>query len=523
VLDILSLAGILFIINFYTRQTTRLPLSFLPASLLNNHSATLILVFFFFFVIKNAAAYLAYRWLYNFVYAVAGRISSANLFNYLQGSYAKHVHTDSAVQIRKISQQPIEFGHHVLCGLQQMITEVAMVLLATVAILVYNAKLFAILVALLLPVTLLTWLYTRRKINSVKKDIKLTNETSLQYLKEALAGFVESNIYGKNAFFTNRYAKSQQQLNASLAGLQTIQGLPARLMEIFLIMGLLILIAVSMWRGTGHADVITIGAFMAAAYKIIPGLVRVINLTGQLKAYKFTVVDLLQDEGDVHIAIGSSIVTPVDAICFDNISFAYNKSSVLNKVSFKLGKGDFMGIAGPSGRGKTTLVNILLGFLQEADGLVYINGKETNVGARLLYRQRFAYVKQQNFLIHDSIEKNIVLDDDEYDLVKLQTVVEVSGLASLVNQLPDGINTVISENGKNISGGQRQRIAIARALFKDADLIILDEPFNELDNASEIQLLQHFKCLAAQGKMVILITHNQESLAFCNKILKLHE
>jgi ABC-type bacteriocin/lantibiotic exporter with double-glycine peptidase domain len=82
---------------------------------------------------------------------------------------------------------------------------------------------------------------------------------------------------------------------------------------------------------------------------------------------------------------------------------------------------------------------------------------------------------------------------------------------------------IITENGKNISGGQRQRIAIARALYKDADVIILDEPFNELDEATELSLMQHFKELADAGKIVILITHNSSSLQFCNQVISLDE
>ena len=93
----------------------------------------------------------------------------------------------------------------------------------------------------------------------------------------------------------------------------------------------------------------------------------------------------------------------------------------------------------------------------------------------------------------------------------------------MVNQFPEGLNKIITENGKNISGGQQQRVAIARALYKNADLILLDEPFNELDEASETVLLEHFRALAKQGKMVIMITHDKESLGYCNKTISLDE
>ena len=93
----------------------------------------------------------------------------------------------------------------------------------------------------------------------------------------------------------------------------------------------------------------------------------------------------------------------------------------------------------------------------------------------------------------------------------------------MVDQSPDGINKEITENGKNISGGQQQRIAIARALYKDAELVLLDEPFNELDERSAESLAQYFKQLSANGKIVIMITHDSKSLSYCNKIISLDE
>ena len=102
-------------------------------------------------------------------------------------------------------------------------------------------------------------------------------------------------------------------------------------------------------------------------------------------------------------------------------------------------------------------------------------------------------------------------------------MLHVTGLAEILINFSEGYNKVVTENGKNLSGGQRQRIAIARALYKNADLILLDEPFRELDRDSEDCLLKHFSDLASQGKTVILITHNRESLSFCNKIISLDE
>ncbi len=523
-LDILSLALLLFIINFYTQQNSNYTIPFLPRWLLNKHSVNLVLCFLLFFLLKNFAAYLVHKRQYLYVYNVASRISETNLLNYLEGNYSDHVHTDSAVYIRKISQQPAEFAHYVLSGVQQIITETALILFATISILIYNAKLFIIIIVILLPVTLLTWFYTRRKIHAVRNNIKTRSVEALQYLKEALLGFVESNIYGKNVFFTQRFAKSEYALNTDIAGLQILQGLPPRLLEAFAVFGLFILIIANKISGSeNETNLIVIGAFMAAAYKTIPGLVRIINLSGQIKAYKFTVPDLLEERKVDTTKTNEDIIQSINSIYFYNISFSYKGQQIISNFNLQVQRGEFVGISGASGKGKTTIINLLLGLIKEDKGKVYFNDKEKDTLERQTYWKKIAYVKQQNFLIHDTIEKNITLDDSPGDANRLTEVAEISGLTKFIEQFPEKLNKVITENGRNISGGQRQRIALARALYKDADVIILDEPFNELDNASELSLLEHFKKLSANGKMIILITHQQKSLSFCNKIVNLND
>ena len=134
-----------------------------------------------------------------------------------------------------------------------------------------------------------------------------------------------------------------------------------------------------------------------------------------------------------------------------------------------------------------------------------------------------SYVRQQSFFIYDSILRNITLEENGHNKENLQYALKVSGLAEFIAKFPEGLDKVITENGKNISGGQQQRVAIARALYKNAELILLDEPFNELDEASEILLLEHLQELSQNGKMVIMITHDKKSLSYCNKIISLDE
>jgi ABC-type bacteriocin/lantibiotic exporter with double-glycine peptidase domain len=307
-------------------------------------------------------------------------------------------------------------------------------------------------------------------------------------------------------------------LNAYLSEQLIIQDLPSRLIEVFAILGLFILILInSFTTNSNSVQVLTIGAFVAAAYKIIPGIVKILNSIGQVKTYSFTMSNLLYKQPiPVKKKDNNAGIISFE---FVNVSFSYEEEKVLDNFSLAMTYGDFVGLSGVSGKGKTTVINLLLGFLNPSSGTILINGTLTEATDRQGYWGNISYIKQQPFLIFDSILNNIILDDNCEDVQRMENVVKIAG----IEEFPGSYNKVITENGKNISGGQRQRIAIARALYKDADLIILDEPLNELDRDSENLFLQHFTELSRQGKMILLITHDKESLSFCNKIISLDE
>jgi ABC-type multidrug transport system fused ATPase/permease subunit len=518
ILDIALLALLVLLIHHYTQPAANGGLPRILELFSGNQAFTAIAVVFLLFIAKNAAGYFVHKAKFHFAYQVAARLSELNLLRYLEGSYQDYVSKDSAVHIRKISQQPVEFCHYVLAGIQQIFSELIIIALTITAIILYDAWLFALLCLVLLPPLAVLWIYTRKRLTAVRADIKASSERSLQYLKEALAGYIESNVYDANAFFTERYSSRQHALNKYLATLQSTQVFPARMMEIIAVLGLFALIIVNEFFGDPDiVPVITLGAFLAAAYKIIPGLVKVLNLSSQVKTYAFTAKDLAYDKRSQV----REQQPPVTAIAFRQVSFNYDDKKVLEDINLDIQSGELTGLTGHSGRGKTTLFNLLLGFLEPAAGEILINNAASNAADRLRFRGNAAYVKQQPFLVHDTILTNITLGHDKHDEKRLQQAVSNAGLDAVLSQLPDGLRTVMAEQGKNISGGQRQRIALARALYKNADVLLLDEPFNELDEASEEQLLQLLRCLSRQGKLIVLVTHDTRSLSYCNKIISL--
>jgi ABC-type bacteriocin/lantibiotic exporter with double-glycine peptidase domain len=256
---------------------------------------------------------------------------------------------------------------------------------------------------------------------------------------------------------------------------------------------------------------------MAAAYKLIPGIVKIINMSAQIKTYEYTIDDLVHLKKVKKRPVQSAEII-LASMAFRDVSFNYSGRTILNNINFEIKGGDFVGISGPSGKGKSTFINLMLGFLDQHSGDILINDATSDVTMRQRFWKRIAYVQQRPFLLHDSVRTNITLSEETNDNAWLQEVIDVTGLREIIDQSPDGINKMITENGKNISGGQRQRISIARALYKNADLIILDEPFSELDADSESRILEHLRSLSENGKMIVMITHKKDNLLYSNKI-----
>jgi ABC-type multidrug transport system fused ATPase/permease subunit len=520
VLDIAFLGFMLILVNYYTKGNAK-------ADFLFNYftyipSLWIILGFSFLFSVKNWIAYRLSASQNHFFFKVASRLSKRNIEQYLRNEYASFVNIDSSVQIRKIGQQPIEFSTYILVNIQQILSQSMLVVFAIVAILIYHTSLFLLLLILLLPPIVILSYLVKRQLKNIRANMKRVSEKTIQYLKESLAGFVENKLFNKQDFFVRRYYGFQQKLNESIATQRSLQGLPSRMVEVFAILGFFMLLFIhQFWTGLLNVELFDIGVFLTAAYKIIPGIVKILNSIGQINSYTFILRDL-KVKSEIKVQ-NTQVSEQIDFIQFKAVSFSYPEIPVLNNFDFELNQGDFIGMYGKSGRGKTTIINLLLGFIVQESGAIEFNYRETSQLNRQHYWNRISYVKQQPFLINDSILKNITLSDTTYDTARLEEAMDFCDLKQLIAQYPNGLDHLITEDGKNISGGQRQRIVLARAIYHDFDLLILDEPFSELDEASERKMLSKLAGLAKDGKIVLMITHNKIGLTFCNKIISLDE
>jgi len=508
--DIASLAALLWTVHFYLT----LPHSenILPYWIDLQDPLLITGAFLLLFIFKNILATRLLRAQDKYTARVATRLSMESLSRFQQTDLKAYVKMDSSSLIRKIALEPFEFSQQVLWGWQQIFTQLSLVGISVIAILFYNARLFAIIIILLVPPAWVVFYLIRKRMKIAKDNVRRTNERSYQYLLDAIKGFVESRIYQKEKFFRERFMTERTEFSQELFHSISLQQYPSRIIEIFAILGLFLLLLISKWADPGNKDLlITIGAFIAGSYKIIPGLVKIINLAGLIRAYPLIAQQWGRKSLQKTEPIDGSSIIPIQSLEANRLRFSYNGKELFKDLSFSIGPGQMIGITGDSGIGKTTLLNILLGLLTPECGEILINHNPYDAATLQLFWPRISYIKQESFIFHDTIGRNICLEQTPKDPVKLQQLIKSLGLQAIGNS-----DSLLTENGKNISGGQRQRIAVARALYKGSDLLILDEPFNELDNASVKVILKTLKEWQGKGKLILLVTHEQQLLTQCD-------
>ncbi|RYY60366.1 MAG: ABC transporter ATP-binding protein [Chitinophagaceae bacterium] len=458
-LDIAFLAALLLLVKRLLQKEAIGPL---PVPLL-------LLLFFAAFLAKNGCGLAAQRALHAFAGRVSLRLSGRQLEACQQAAHVQFLHSDTSVLIRKVNFHPVEFAHYILLGLQQIAAQLLLIAASVAAVLLYDPALFALVVAVLLPPAFFLFRGIKRRIDRSKDTVKDANEASLRCLLDALKGQPEAKVYGRQGFFRDR-------------------------------------------PDAGAYLLLRAGAFLAAAYKVIPGLVKIIGASGQLRAWSFTLDEapLLREQP---VASG-----PIRKLEVSGVRYAWDRKPLFGNLSFEAFPGDIVLLESPSGSGKTTLLHLLLGFIEPQAGAVRINGVRVRPGNAAAFWTRTAYVRQDAFLIQDSVARNITFEEEPQDPQRLQAVLRATGLLRMLAATGDTPDKLVLENGRNLSGGQQQRIALARALYRRADLYLLDEPFNELDRAAVDELQVLLQDEAAAGKIVIVVTHQPETIPGARRI-----
>lgn len=325
----------------------------------------------------------------------------------------------------------------------------------------------------------------------------------------------EIRLYRKFNHFIEKLSASRNALYRAYENIQLYSStIPHKLLETVAIGSILALAVYAYTSGDFQALAFMIALFGSVAFRMLPSINRVLTSINTIHANEH-LLDYIPDK----FLKAQSNVTFQAGINLEEVSFAYGDKQVINNLSLNIQQGDYLGVSGPNGSGKSTLSQLLLGLLLPSSGKITIinNDIEQEVTGPL---QAAAYVSQNPYLLEASIAENISFGDDA-DEKRIETIMDRLNLGEWLNQLDMGINTPIGERGTTISGGQAQRISLARALYKEPKLLVLDEALNAVDDYSLEVVLNHLKHLNKEGLTIVQIAHDKREIIHATKNLHL--
>jgi ABC-type multidrug transport system fused ATPase/permease subunit len=355
----------------------------------------------------------------------------------------------------------------------------------------------------------------------------------MKYILQGIYAYVDAKIYEKESFFLQRFSTTQKKLNRNFALLNTLTLLPSRLTEVIAVLGIAIIVTYSLiFVANKNEIIILLSLFMAAAYRVMPSLNRMFVSLVNIKTFHYT-IGLLANAEAAHLSAQMKESAPEralpfrESVAFRNISFSYSEQEPfqLKNVSFLVKRGEIVGLIGMSGAGKITIINLLLRFLQEDSGEILLDGRPLKPEHNIAWHRLIGYVKQDPFILDGTMRENIAFGEnpEEIDAESLDNAVQQAGLSNFVETLPQGLETLIGEGGAKLSGGQRQRLAIARALYRNSEILIFDEATSELDSFTEREIVSAIETLRRQKKTILIIAHRLSTLKHCHRIYELKD
>ena len=501
-------------------------------SLINNQQiiifALILLIGVYFF--KSLYLVLLSYYQNRYISFISSQISNRLFKNYLNQDFIFHNERNSS-ELIKIFQVEINMVTSLLLSGVILITEIAIVI-AIISTLFFVEPSGTIFIIIFFLVFGSIFYYFSRNKSSAWGIIRQQEDSKISKLiMEGLNGINEVFLLGKEHFFHSRlvrYNKTKAIINSNQI---TLGQIPRYYLEFISIVSLVGFILIMIINEKDLNDIISIGGvFIAATFRVLPSINRIIGSLQQIKYFKSS-VDIVNR--DLNLA-GLPIVDKKDQtkilfqhkLQLDQVSFSYPKSesSIFENLNFELNHGEVVGIIGPSGVGKSTFTNLIVGFLNSFEGDFKVDGKLIDKSNAKNWRKQLGYVSQSIYLIDDTIRANVAFGEepDEIDDLRIEKAIKKAQLYNFIQGLPEKLDSIVGERGAQLSGGQQQRIGIARALYHDPKLLILDEATSALDEETEKEVMKAVEGL--KGEMTILIiTHRLSTLSCCDKIYKVDQ
>ena len=481
-----------------------------------------------FFLVKNAFAYVLTTCQNRFSRDLSVNLAGRLYRTYMRADYAFHLEHGASELIGRIMQMR-EVAEVLLMPSLQALSEaiVFLAILAVIFVLVPKVALLSFLVCG--TVVLVFHKLFRRILDAASQKLFAANGESTRTMNQSFAAIREVKLTGTEEFFGRRLEKAQFNIVNAIKIRHDLGQIPRFSLEVFVVALAGGLIAVLTWLNVPSSELILYAAFfLAAMFRLIPSVSRMqynlVLVRGMLYVFERLSDDLssipaerLQaapSAPDLHFESGLSV---------EHVTFRYapDRPAVFEDFSMAVKRLECVAVVGRTGAGKTTLIDLVTGFLSPESGRVTVDGTDIRDNLRS-WRSRIGYVPQNICLFDDTVRANVAFgaEPGRIDDARVMKALELAQIADFVQSLPDGLDTKLGEFGARISGGQKQRIAIARALYLEPELLILDEATSALDDDTEAALIDALDTL--KGKVTILmIAHRTTSIRHCDRTVEL--
>ena len=479
------------------------------------------------YIFKNLYMLAVYYFQYKILYDAQKDISLKLIKFYINQPYAYHLNINTSEMVRIVTQDTTNCSLF-LANLFFFLTEF-IVLLFIISFLFFINKIVTITLLLLFLIIFFgIFKKLKPKIQIFSKYNQQYYSGMIKWIQQALGAIKDIKVLQKEQFFINKYYDSSVKFISAQKHVHFFEQIPRLLIESLVVSIILLVIIFLLFRGIDASTILVqMAVFAMAVFRLMPSMNRLQVALNVLMYYVPSINVVYRDLQNTKL-IKYGEIEENKNINFDknikinNISFKYQntKNYIFENISFEIKKGSSIGFVGPTGVGKTTIIDIILGLLNPTEGNITVDEIDIHKNKKS-WLSKIGYVPQFIYLTDDTIRNNILFyDDKNIDKERLKIVIDQSQLKEFIDSLPNGLDTIVGERGIKLSGGQRQRIGIARALYKRPEILVLDEATSALDNETEKAVIQAIEYL--YGKLTMLIiAHRLTTIEKCDIVYEL--
>ena len=462
-------------------------------------------------------------------------ISDRLLSGYLAMPYTFHTRRNTAEMVRNAFSVTTQLQLQVLLPLTVVIGDILVVVALGSVVLVSEPLGGVLAVVALGGVTLVIQRILQPRLMRWSRSSQDAATGGLQAIQESLGGIRDIKLLGQERTFVDQHHRFRTRGARAVYLSNAASAVPRALIELAMVGAVVVLTLTVLFTGRSVDEMLaTVGLFAYAGLRLQPVLQRIMTSVNQVRASTAVIEDLRTDlrqiaDWQASLDITARSEVPADArfhdrVVLDGVRFSYapDEPSIrpaLARIDLTIRRGEFLGICGPTGGGKSTLLDLIVGLLEPSDGSITVDGRPLDTAPAWWWAQ-LGVVSQQVFLTDDTLRRNIAfgVPHGDIDESRLARCVERAQLSEMVARLPDGLDTIVGERGIRLSGGQRQRVAVARALYREPPVVVLDEGTSALDGATESRLIAALDEIAPD-RTLIAVAHRLSTLRDADRIL----